>query len=145
MAPTADLVKSPSTLSAINSTTNNNQLSFPADISGPNPSSAGIFRRPPPPRLSIRTGVCTNNTSISTLVPVPISVSSYCKALISKLFFRQILDYADSPSIFIVDLKNYFFWCFNICLTSLYRVESYHIAYYRAEWHYRIEYYRAGR
>ena len=48
--------------------------------------------------------VCASDTTISTLVPLPISASPYCKALISKLLFRQILDYADSPSISIGEL-----------------------------------------
>ena len=48
--------------------------------------------------------VYASDTTTSTLVPIPISTSPYCKALISKLLFRQILDYADSPSISIGEL-----------------------------------------
>ena len=39
----SDLVKSPTTPSEMNSNTYNKNLSFPADMSGPNPSIAGVF------------------------------------------------------------------------------------------------------
>ena len=42
--------------------------------------------------------------SIRTLVPDPISVKPYRKALIAKLLFRQILSLTDSPSVEINDL-----------------------------------------
>ena len=42
--------------------------------------------------------------SIPALVPDPISAEPYRKALIAKLFFRQILSLVDSPSIELNDL-----------------------------------------
>ena len=45
-----------------------------------------------------------SNAIIRPLVPVPISAFPYCKALITKLFFRQILGHAASPSISFSDL-----------------------------------------
>ena len=45
-----------------------------------------------------------SDTTIRTFVPIPIRILPYRKALIAKLFFHQILGYADSPSIFVRDL-----------------------------------------
>ena len=106
------LVQSPTTTTAINSTTNNDYLSFPTDMSGPNPSAVGVS-----PQISSAPyfdshgfGVCqlttvgTSDATIRTLVLIPISASPYRKVLIAKIFFRQIFGYADSPSISINDL-----------------------------------------
>ena len=110
MAPT-DLVSSPPTQFVMNNTTNNN-LSFSADMSGPNPFSAGVFPQTATVSSSDSnifgviqlTPVGANDANIRTLVPVNISILLYRKALIAKLFFRQILGYADSPSISVSDL-----------------------------------------
>ena len=106
------LVQSPTTTTAINSTTNNDYLSFPTDMSGPNPSAVGVS-----PQISSAPyfdshgfGVCqlttvgTSDATIRTLVLIPISASPYRKVLIAKIFFRQIFGYVDSPSISINDL-----------------------------------------
>ena len=45
------------------------------------------------------TTVGSSEATIRTLVPVSISALPYRKALIAKLFFRQILGHAGSPSI----------------------------------------------
>ena len=111
MAPT-DLVSSPPTQSAMNSTPYNNNLSFPADMSVPKPSSAGVSPQTAtvsssdPNSFSVYqlTPVGLSDATIGTLVPVNISALPYRKALIAKLFFRQILGYADSPSISVSDL-----------------------------------------
>ena len=110
MAPT-DLVSPPPTQFAMNTTTNNN-LSFPADMSGPNPFSAGVFPQTATVSSSESNGfgvyqltpVGASDATIRTLVPVSISALPYRKALIAKLFFRQILGYTDSPSISVSDL-----------------------------------------
>ena len=96
----------------MNSTTNNNRLSFFANMSGPNPSSVGFF-----PQISSvsssdlqgfgvfqLTTVGASDATIRTLVPVSISVFPYRKVLIATLFFLQILGSADCPSISISDL-----------------------------------------
>ena len=107
-----DIVQSPTTHSEMNSNTYNKHLSFPADMSGPNPFSAGFY-----PQITTvassdlhcfgvyqLTPVRASGATIRILVLVPISALPYRKALIAKLFFRQILGYVDSPSIFVNDL-----------------------------------------
>ena len=91
----------------MNSTTNNNHLSFSADMRGPDPSSVGVFSQTSSVSSSDSHGfgvyqLTTDGTSgvtIRTLVLVPISAFPFRKALIAKFFFRQILGYTDSPSI----------------------------------------------
>ena len=56
MNPTAVIVQSSTTTIAINSSTNNNYLSFPANMSSPNHSSVGVLRRHHPSRILIHTG-----------------------------------------------------------------------------------------
>ena len=97
MAPT-DLVSSPPIQFAMNSTTYNNNLSFPADMSGPNPSSAGVFSQivsvlsSDPNSFGVYqlTPVGAGDATIRILVPVNISALPYRTSL--------ILGYADSPS-----------------------------------------------
>ena len=48
--------------------------------------------------------VGASDATIHTLVPVLISALPYRKALIVKLFFRQILGFLDYPSISVNDL-----------------------------------------
>ena len=94
MAPT-DLVSPPPTQFAMNNTTNNN-LSFPAGMSGPDPSSAGVFPQTATVSSSESNGfgvyqltpVGASDATIRTFVPVSISALPYRKALIAKLFFR---------------------------------------------------------
>ena len=94
MAPT-DLVKSLTTPSKMNSNTYNKNLSFPADMSGPNPSIAGVF-----PQTTIVSSsdphvfgvyqlkpVGASDMNIRILVPVHISALPYRKALIANIFF----------------------------------------------------------
>ena len=109
MVLTAVLVRSLTITKEINSPTNNNHLSFPAYTSGPNPSSVGVFPQTSSASSSDShvfgvfhlTTVGMSDATIRTLVSVPISASPYRNSLITKLFFRQILGYVNSPSIFI--------------------------------------------
>ena len=97
MAPTADLVKAPTTQSEIDSNTYNKHLSLPVDMSGPNPSSASVFPQTTTVSSSDSHGfgiyqlipVGASDATIRTLVPVPISALPYRKALIAKLFFSS--------------------------------------------------------
>ena len=87
-------------------------LSFPSDMSSPNPSSTCVFSQTTTVSSSDShrfdfyqlTLVGTSDATIHTLVPVLISALPYRKALIVKLFFRQILGFVDSPSISVNDL-----------------------------------------
>ena len=96
----------------MNSITNNNHISFPADMSGPNPSSVGIFpyinSAPTSDSHGLGiyqlTNVGASDATIRALVPVFISAFPYRKTLIAKIFLRQIFGYVDSPSISISDL-----------------------------------------
>ena len=54
--------------------------------------------------VHMQTPVGLSKFSIRILVPVPISVESYRKALIAKLFFHQILSLVDFPSVSVKDL-----------------------------------------
>ena len=104
MAPT-DLVKSSTTPSDMNPNTYNKNLSFPADMSRTNPSSAGVFPQTTtvlssdPHGFGIYqlTPVGASDATIRTLVPVPISALPYRKALIDQFFFRQISDPDNHP------------------------------------------------
>ena len=51
-----------------------------------------------------QTTVGSGDGSIRTLIPAAISAAPYRKALIAKLFFRQILVLADTPSASFSDL-----------------------------------------
>ena len=107
-----DLVSSPPTQFAMHSTTYKNNLSFLADMSDPNLSSAGVFPQTTTVSSSVPnsfgvyqlTPVGASDAPIRTLVPINISALTNRKALIAKLFFRQILGYADFPSISVSDL-----------------------------------------
>ena len=88
----------------MNNTTNNN-LSFPADMSDPNSSSACVFPQTAtvsssdPNSFGVYqlTPVGASDATIRTLVPVPISALPYRKALIDQFFFRQISDPDNHP------------------------------------------------
>ena len=64
-------------------------------VSSSDPHAFGIYQLTP---------IGASNTTILTLVSVDISALSYRKVLISKIFFRQILGYTASPTIFVSDL-----------------------------------------
>ena len=89
----------------MNSTTYNNKFSFPADMSDPNPSSAGVFSQTvsglssDPNSFGIYqlTPVGASDATIRTFVPVPISALPYRKALIANFFFCQISDPDNRP------------------------------------------------
>ena len=84
----------------MNSNTYNKNLSFPANMSGSNPSSVGFFPQTTTVSSSDPHGfgvyqltpVGESDATIRTLVPIPVSALPYRKALIAKFFFRQISD-----------------------------------------------------
>ena len=73
----------------------NNYLSLTASTSGPRSSHFGIYQQ---------TSVGSKEVTIRTLVPAVIFAEPYRKALIAKMFFRQILFLADAPSVSFSDL-----------------------------------------
>ena len=81
--------------STITSDGSNNYSSLTASTGGPRTSHFGIYQQ---------TSVDTGDITIRTLVPVAISAEPYRKALISKLFFRQILPLADATYVSFSDL-----------------------------------------
>ena len=87
MTPTAVLSESTTTYTAINTASNNNQ-SIPTRSTDQH--GFGVYQL---------TTVGASDATIRTLVPVSISTSLYRKALITTLFFRQILGYTESPSV----------------------------------------------
>ena len=73
-----------------------NNIRSPSAVDGvPQSSHFGVYQQ---------TTVGTGDVSIRTLVPAAISAAPYRKALIAKLFFRQILALTDSPSTSFNDL-----------------------------------------
>ena len=84
--------------------TNHNYSSLTDFTGGPSTSHFGIYQQ---------TSVGTGDVTIRTLVPVAISAEPYRKALITKLFFRQILPLADATYVSFSDLMTtislYFF------------------------------------
>lgn len=98
MAPTSVLFKLPITHTinafAMSSTTSNNRsynnLPLSASIGGSDFSHFGVYRQ---------TSVGSNDVTIRSLVPTPISVELYLKALIANLFFRQIISLTDTSSV----------------------------------------------
>ena len=72
-----------------------NYLSLIASTSGPRSSHFGIYQQ---------TSVGSKEVTIRTLVPAVIFAEPYRKALIAKMFFRQILFLADAPSVSFSDL-----------------------------------------
>ena len=92
----------------MSSTTSNNRsykkLPLSASIGGSDFSHFGVYRQ---------TSVRSDDVTIRTLVPAPISVEPYLKALIAKLLFRQIVSLTDTFSISFSDLMttaaSYFF------------------------------------
>ena len=99
MAPTVVLIFPTTTHTTIMSTTHNtlqqNNISTIGGSGGSAASTFGVYQQ---------TAVGLSDLLIRTLVPDPISVEPYRKALIAKLFFRQILSLADSPSVELNDL-----------------------------------------
>ena len=87
MTPSAGLSEFTTTRTAMNTALNNNQ-SVTACSSDQN--GFGVYQM---------TTVGASEATIRTLVPVSTSASPYRKALIAKLFFRQILGDAGTPSI----------------------------------------------
>ena len=73
----------------------NNYLSLTASTSGPRSSHFGIYPQ---------TSVGSKEVTIRTLVPAVIFAEPYRKALIAKMFFRQILFLTDAPSVSFSDL-----------------------------------------
>ena len=74
---------------------NNNILTIIGGSGGSVASNFGV---------SQQTTVCLSELPIRTLIPNSIITESYSKALITMLFFRQILFLADSPSVELNDL-----------------------------------------
>ena len=99
MAPTAVISFFTTTHTTIMTKTNNtlqqNNISTIGDSGSSIASTFGVYQQ-------ISVGL--SDLSIRTLVPDPISADPYRKALIVKLFFRQILSLADSPSVELNDL-----------------------------------------
>ena len=82
-----------------------NYLSLTASTGGPSSSHFGIYQQ---------TSVGSGDVTTRTLVPVAISAEPYRKALIAKLFFRQILSLADAPSVSCSDLMTTVAFYFSI-------------------------------
>ena len=103
MAPSSVLIQPPTTHTATNITISstitsdgsNNYSSLTASTGGPRTSHFGIYQQ---------TSVGTGDITIRTFVPAAISTEPYRKALISKLFFRQILPLADATYVSFSDL-----------------------------------------
>ena len=103
MAPSAVLLKSSTTLTPPNLTnltmssshTNHNYSSLTDFTGGLSTSHFGVYQQ---------TSVGTGDVTIRTLVPAAISAEPYRKALIAKLFFRQILPLADATYVSFSDL-----------------------------------------
>ena len=99
MAPTAVLIFPTTThttiMSTPHSTLQQNNISTIGGFGRSVASTFGVYQQ---------TAVGLSDLSIRTLVPDPISAEPYRKALITKLFFRQILSLADSPSVELNDL-----------------------------------------
>ena len=87
MIPSAVLYESTTTRTAMNTALNNNH-SVPARSNDQH--GFGVYQ--------LMT-VNASDATIRTLVPVSISAPPYRKTLIAKLFYRQILGHAGSPSI----------------------------------------------
>ena len=87
MKPSAVLSESTTTRTAMNTTLNNNKsiLARSNDQHG-----FGVYQR---------TAIDASKETIRTLLPVPTCAPPYRNALIAKLFFRQFLGHAGSPSI----------------------------------------------
>ena len=68
----------------------NNYLFLAASTGGPKSSHFGIYQQ---------TSVGSSDVTIRTFVLTAISVEPYCKVLIAKLFFYQILSLADASSV----------------------------------------------
>ena len=68
----------------------NNYLFLTASTGGPKSSYFGIYQQ---------TSVGSSDVTIRTLVSAAISDEPYCKVLIAKLFFCQILFLADASSV----------------------------------------------
>ena len=75
--------------------TNHNYSSLTDFTGGPSTSHFGVYQQ---------TSVGTGDVTIRTLIPVAISAEPYRKALIAKLFFRQILPLADATYVSFSDL-----------------------------------------
>ena len=99
MALTADRNLTTTTtanMTSITPTTLLNNIHTPSAVDGVLESSHfGVYKQ---------TAVGAGYVSIRTLIPAAISASSYRKALISKIFFRQILALTDNPSTSFNDL-----------------------------------------
>ena len=82
-------------MSTTHNTLKQNNISIIGGSDGSAASAFGIYQQ---------TAVGLSDLSIRTLVPDPISAVPYRKALIAKLFFRQILSLADCPFVELNDL-----------------------------------------
>ena len=94
MAPTTVLIKPTTTKTIMNSfapnTLTNNTLSLSNGINGPTSSYFGVYKQ---------TSVGSGDVFVRKLVPAAISADTYRKALIAKIFFRQILSLTDASSV----------------------------------------------
>ena len=113
MTPTAVLTKSTTTNSTMNSsapnTRTNNALSLSNGINGPTSFYFCVYQQ---------NLVGSGDVSVRTLVPAAISAAPYRKALIAKIFFRQILALTDTSSVSFSDLMStvtVFSFLFLIC------------------------------
>ena len=94
MTPTAVLIQPTTTTTIMTSTASNilsnNDFSLSNGTNGPTSSHFGVYQQ---------TLVRSNDVSIQKLVPASISTVPYCKALIAKFFFHQIIDFPNTPSV----------------------------------------------
>ena len=94
MAPTTVFIKPTTTKTIMNSfapnTLTNNTLSLSNEINGPTSSYFGVYKQ---------TSVGSGDVFVRKLVPAAISADTYRKALIAKIFFRQILSLTDASSV----------------------------------------------
>ena len=77
-------------MTTTNNTLQQSNISTIGGFGGSVASTYGVYQQ---------TAVDLSDLSILILVPDPISTEPYHKALISKLFFHQILSLSDSPPI----------------------------------------------
>ena len=101
MTPTAVLTKSITTNTTMNSsapnTLTNNALSLSNGNNGPTSFYFCVYQQ-----ILVGSG----DVSVRTLVPAAISAAPYRKALIAKIFFRQILALTDTSSVSFSDLMS---------------------------------------
>ena len=99
MTPTAVLIQPTTTTTIMTSTASNilskNDFSLSNGTNGPTSSHFGVYQQ---------TMVRSSDVSIQKLVPAAISTAPYCKALIAKFFFHQIIDFPNTPSVSLSNL-----------------------------------------